>query len=348
MVVICWKQIPVYAAKCIGAFVDRYDGEVSVLRWPGNRFAATDAERYTHCRIIDVTDTDKRSLRELVGCVPDVIVSGGWGAPSFRCWMQEVKGAGGYVIAATDEAFVGKSFRQFVRKWRVKLFYSRFIDMFFLAGAGGVKQFVDYYGFPLQKTVTGLYAADPSIFYNGKPLQERPKRFIFVGHLDANKNVLPMCAAFLRAREKHNDWELVICGSGPLEKELPEKPGIVFRGPLDSESLGAQYRDARCFVLGSHFDQWGVVVHEAASCGCTLLLSNHVGARYDFSRPENAVEFDPDSEVDFERGFLRIMDMTGAEMVAAQKKSLELAKSFSPQVFADNLLRAMKNRHCTC
>ena len=53
MVVICWKQIPVYAAKFIGAFVDRYDGEVSVLRWPGDRFAATDAERYTHCRIID-------------------------------------------------------------------------------------------------------------------------------------------------------------------------------------------------------------------------------------------------------------------------------------------------------
>ena len=95
MVVICWKQIPVYAAKCIGTFVDTCDEEVIVLRWPGNRFAAEDAERYTHCQILDVSDTDRRSLVELTGKVPGAIVSGGWGAPSFRRWMKEVKSHGG-------------------------------------------------------------------------------------------------------------------------------------------------------------------------------------------------------------------------------------------------------------
>lgn len=339
MVVICWKQIPVYAAKCIGAFVDSTNEEVVVLRWPGNRFAAADAEKYTHCRIEDVTDTDSRSLVDIFGRVPEVILSGGWGAPSFRRWMREVKQKGGLVIAATDEAFVDRSFRQFLRKWRLKLLYSRYIDFFFLAGAGGIKQFVDYYGFPRSKVVTGLYAGDPRIFYNGVPLVERAKRFIFVGHLDANKNVLPMCEAFLKVHGRHPDWELEICGSGPLEKSLPDREGIVFSGPIASEDLGEKYRHSRCFVLGSHFDQWGVVVHEAASCGCMLVLSSHVGSRYDFAGEDNAVLFDPDSVTEFERALEDVVCRSKGELERGQKQSVELSERFSPAIFAKNLTR---------
>lgn len=346
MIAICWKQIPVYAAKCIGAFVDSVDEEVVVLRWPGNRFAAENAEAYTHCRIIDVTDADERSLVDILGCVPRAILSGGWGAKSFRRWMREVKGAGGLVIAATDEAFVDRSLRQFLRKWRVKILYSRMIDYFFLAGKGGVKQFVDYYGFPRSRIVTGLYAGDPNVFYDGEPLKDRPKRFIFVGHLDGNKNVLMMCEAFLRARKAHPDWELEIYGTGPLAERIPTGNGIQFHGAIQSEALGEKYRASRCFVLGSHFDQWGVVVHEAASCGCMLILSNHVGARYDFARVENAETFDPDSIEEFTRAFQRIMSKDEDALSVAQRHSVELAKAFSPRIFADNLLK-MISGSCT-
>ena len=68
-----------------------------------------------------------------------------------------------------------------------------------------------------------------------------------------------------------------------------------------------------------------------------LLLSNHVGSRYDFAMPENAVLFNPDSEGDFARGFDDVMNKSDGALLMAQKKSLELGQRFSPDKFAYNL-----------
>ena len=82
--------------------------------------------------------------------------------------------------------------------------------------------------------------------------------------------------------------------------------------------MGALYRDARCFVLGSFSDKWGVVVHEAAASGCLLLLSTAVGAHYDFARPENSALFDPASVEEFQQGFEKLMTMPEEKLDAAQ------------------------------
>ena len=92
-------------------------------------------------------------------------------------------------------------------------------------------------------------------------------------------------------------------------------------------------------MLGSHFDQWGVVVHEAASCGCMLVLSSHVGSRYDFAGEDNAVLFDPDSVTEFERALEDVVCRSKGELERGQKQSVELSERFSPAIFAKNLTR---------
>jgi glycosyltransferase involved in cell wall biosynthesis len=49
-------------------------------------------------------------------------------------------------------------------------------------------------------------------------------------------------------------------------------------GIKQGEALIEEYHDADIFVLPSRFDTYGVVVHEAASCGLPLLISRHAGA----------------------------------------------------------------------
>lgn len=353
MIVVTWSMLPIYAARSIGAFVDAIAGreEVVVLRVPTKRFPVKGAAEMTHTKVIDVASNDPRSIVDVVGEMPRVIVSGGWGHPAFMRWVKAVKGKGGMAIVCTDEPYRGNGFKEILRKWRYKLLLARHIDYMFVSGNGGVKKFAEYYGFPRDRVVTGLYAGDPKLFFNGEKITERPKRFIYVGHYDENKNVKWMCQAFAEACKRIGDcsWSLDVYGGGPIEGELKvladtlnaqfadSKP-ITINGYVNADQLGPMYRNSRCFVLGSHAEQWGVVVHEATMSGCMLLLSNHVGSRFDFSRPENCVEFDPDSLESFTAGFESIMRMDDERQIAAQNCSIELGKQFSPQVFAERLM----------
>ena len=348
MIIICWSMLPVYAARAIGAFVKMSGAEVRVLRVPSKRFSHVGTAEMTGCPVIDVESDDQRTIAEVVGDVPEVIVAGGWAHPCFMRWAKEVRKHGGQTIVTSDEAFTKKSLKQFIRKWRFRLLIAPLFDKVFVVGAGGKKHFIDYYGLSPERVFTGLYGSDPKLFFNGPPLKERPKRFIYVGHYDANKNVLPMCTAFEQAvahlGEAGAGWTLDVYGGGELESELKKRESahVHIHGFIQAEQLGPLYRDARGFVLGSFSDKWGVVVHEAAASGCLLLLSTAVGAHYDFARPENAALFDPASVEAFQQGFEKLMTMPEEKLEAAQALSVQLAQGFSPEIFAQSLMAALR------
>lgn len=345
MVVFCWRQLPIYAARCIGAFAKASGEKVVVLRVVTSRFPVKGAAEMTGGAVIDVKGDDPRSLKEIVGEMPRAIVVGGWLDPSFVRWAKEVKAAGGFAVLNSDEAFTRKSLKQFLRKWRFKLTMQRLFDKFFIVGEGGRIHFGDYWGIPESKLVRGLYAGDPILFHDGAPLKERPKKFIYVGHYDANKNVLRMCEAFEKA-VRHTgmaDWTLEVYGGGELESELKkhESANVHVHGFIQADQLGPLYRESRGFVLGSFSDKWGVVVHEAALSGCLLLLSDQVGARYDFAREENSAVFSPGDTDDFARGFEKLMRFDESQLDRAQSLTLTLAEHFSPVLFASNLIAAL-------
>lgn len=355
MIAICWQQLPIYAARAIGKFVEGTSEEVVVLRVVSARFDIKGAAEATHTKVYDVDRNDRRSLIEVVGELPDVIVTGGWASPCFTRWTREVRNAGGRTILVTDEPFIGKSFRQYIRMLRFKLVFNKLFDKIFVVGSGGVKQFQDWYGLDPKRIFTGAYGSDPSIFFNGPPLVNRPKRFLYVGHFDDNKNVMAMCEAFLAVHEQFPDWELEICGSGPLACKIGQTVGVEnwtgrtvivqgglrLNGFVPTEKLGEKYRSARVLILGSFSEKWGVVVHEAAASGCLLLLSDAVGSRYDFAAEENAVVFNPHSRAEMEEGMRRLIGFDEKQLAIAQEESVSRARRFSPTVFATNLSNAI-------
>lgn len=345
MMVFCWRQLPVYAARCIGAFAKASGEKVVVLRVVTSRFPIKGAAEMTGGTVIDVKGDDPRPLKEIVGEMPRAIVTGGWRDPSFIRWAKEVKAAGGFAVLNSDEAFTRRSLKQFLRKWRFKLTMQRLFDRFFIVGEGGRIHFGDYWGVPESRFIYGLYAGDPILFHNGLSLKDRPKKFIYVGHYDANKNVLRMCEAFELAVKRTGavDWTLEVYGGGELESELKkrESANVHIHGFIQADQLGPLYRESRGFVLGSFSDKWGVVVHEAALSGCLLLLSDQVGARYDFAREENAAVFSPDDTESFSKGFEKLMGFDEMQLERAQTLSLRLAERFSPSAFAANLMAAL-------
>lgn len=81
---------------------------------------------------------------------------------------------------------------------------------------------------------------------------------------------------------------LVIAGDGPLRQALEDEAqslGIAervrFLGFVNQTQLPAVYRSSDLLVLASEYEAFGMVVNEAMLCGCPVVVSDHVGARFD-------------------------------------------------------------------
>ena len=339
LVVVTWSGLTKYAVCCLKEYIRQTADRVVVIS-RRTRFPAKGLESSLGQPVIWVDDDDPRPLADVVGSLPKVLVASGWDSACFRRWAKEVKAAGGRTIVTPDEAWMGWSVKEMLRmvRWRVR--FNRLYDKVFCCGAGGRRLF-RFYGVSDDRISEGAYAADPTIFYDGKPLPLREKKVIYVGQLNERKNVMRMVEAFRKASESCPEWKLEIYGAGPLEETLThlaaDAGNISVRGYVQTDQLGNLYRSAQIFVLGSLQENWGVVVHEAALCGCLLLLSDQVGAAVDFATPQNSAIFNPFSVFEFTSAMERLMSFPDEEKVVGQKSSVELARKFSPAFFASQM-----------
>lgn len=323
MICFAWSGFPQYAARCIAAFVRATAEKVVVI---GTRpdVPIEGMEALVGCPVYWVDENaETHTLRELLGELPRLFVVSGWSIPSFNRFRDEVRADGGKVIAMNDGNFIF-SLKEVARALRFRLKYRRLYDAFFVPGKSG-RRLMRFYGVSDRLIVEGMYSADASVFHDGKPLGERPKRMVYVGRFNERKNVLRLCEAFLAADGPERGWILALYGCGPLEAQLPKHPAIEINAFVQPEQLGDVYRNARCFALASLEEHWGLVVHEGALSGCVLLLSGCIGAAEDFLGPHNGYTFNPLSVESMRDAMQKVFEMDDHALVAARAESLELA-----------------------
>jgi glycosyltransferase involved in cell wall biosynthesis len=116
---------------------------------------------------------------------------------------------------------------------------------------------------------------------------------LFASKLTARKR----CADLLRAFAGL-DWDslvprplLVVAGDGPEAialRELAARLGlaadVAFLGFQNQTQLPALYWASDIFVLPSDSEPWGLVVNEAMSAGCAVIVADMVGAVFDLVR----------------------------------------------------------------
>ncbi len=262
--------------------------------------------------------------------VPRVFFQSGWAYPAFNSLGDEVRSAGGKVCLLMDNNWRG-NFRQMLGAPWFRLFQRHKFDAVLVPGRSG-RRLASWYGMPDEKIFEGMYGADPRLFFNGPPLDERPKRIIFVGQYIERKGCMPLARAFASVAHLLPGWELCMYGSGPLQSAIPPHPQIKVHGFVQPEKLGALYRGARIFALPSRSEAWGLVVHEAALSGCQLLLSAAIGAAPDFATADNSGTFRPGDEEGMASAIVRLAQ--SADLRASQASSVAAATSHGPSVFA--------------
>ena len=120
-----------------------------------------------------------------------------------------------------------------------------------------------------------------------------PGKFLvlFVGRVDAGKNIPLLIQACARALKKGANLHLAVVGAGPLSKEVKAVLGknVTLTGLLPLEKLAAFYAAADCLSMVSDIEIGGLVAVEALSCGCPVLTSKLNGVARLYG-PTSAIE----------------------------------------------------------
>jgi glycosyltransferase involved in cell wall biosynthesis len=196
----------------------------------------------------------------------------------------------------------------------------------------------------------GYYSADVDYFMKlgdeaipGKRVHF-PHRFIFTGRYYSFKGIHDLWSAFIEWQaEEPNDWELWCAGTG---SETPiMHPKIKHLGFIQPEGFAPLIQQGGVFVLPSHIEPWGVVLHEFAAAGFPLIASDSVGAADAFIESgKNGYIFKAGNKDELKLLLKKIASLTSEELLNMGAYSKRKALAISPAKWAHTLMSTINKK----
>ena len=154
----------------------------------------------------------------------------------------------------------------------------------------------------------------------------------------------------LRAFAKIADMDacLVFAGDGPLRGSLESEAKSIgvservrFLGFVNQSALPEAYTASDIVVVPSSYEPFGLVVNEAMLCGCPVVVSDRVGAKFDLVREDETGYVFPCSDVGALASALRraLSDRTGLRRMGDAAR--ERMTSWSHVDYAHALVEAV-------
>jgi glycosyltransferase involved in cell wall biosynthesis len=196
-------------------------------------------------------------------------------------------------------------------------------------------------------------AALPLSFVPERALDERVRArsgqkpvFLFVGRLSEEKGVDALLDAFGEIVRRIPQARLRIVGTGPQGEALQKAThdagldhAVSFVGSLQDEALSREYFGATCMVLPSFREPWGLVVNEALSHGCPVVVSDNCGCV-----PELVIDgvtgyaFRSGDAASLHRALLKALEAF-ADTENTARACMEVIERFDPPHAASNIAR---------
>jgi glycosyltransferase involved in cell wall biosynthesis len=204
-------------------------------------------------------------------------------------------------------------------------------------------------GFGPSDVIRGGAVGDTDLFCSPPRTAEElgsRRSFLYVGRLVDHKGPDVLAAAYARYRELTDDpWDLHVVGIGPMADLLEDKPGVVMHGFVDPEAVAELMRSVSCFVLTSHIEPYGVVVHEAAACGLPILCTEFSGAAPVFvSDGVNGWQVASGDIEAWARAMLRMSRVEPSRLASMSDVSRGVAARMSPAGWALNITEEIERR----
>ncbi len=348
-VVILFTELSDYMLNMYRYWVDNSSVELYIYRKEVNQKEAPFRLdlTYPHIHTYDKGKLTKRELQQDIKDIePHMIICSGW-SDKVYLYIVSLYSVAIPTILTMDNQWRG-SFKQYIATAISKIFLLPKFSHIWIPGKPQI-EYAKRLGFGDGQILTGYYVANFSIFrqidlYTKKDFK---KRFIFVGRYREDKGILDLWSAFSRLCSKYpNDWELLCIGTGELYEQRMEHPQVKHLGFLQPIQLKEYMRDGGVFVLPSHFEPWGVVVHEFAMAGFPMILSDEVGASTQFLEDGvNGYIFEHKKIDDLIGKMKRMIVMSQEELVDMGQKSYNLSQTISEKIWADTIDRILGLAH---
>lgn len=159
-------------------------------------------------------------------------------------------------------------------------------DMVIAISQATKKDLVDILGVDASR-IEVLYQSCHPIFQKKEilelPLNSLPKEYIlYVGTVNKRKNLMGILKS-LASIPRDQQIPLIVIGKGSERylKEIKAKiksyglvDEVYFMGSVENESLKAFYQHARCTILPSFYEGFGIPIIESLFCGTPVITSN--------------------------------------------------------------------------
>ncbi len=333
---VLYRRLPDYFFRCLAVFSRLSGVEVWVVRQAPDPLSPFQLPTLPGMVLKDRNEWSSANLQEQLRGrkIVGAYVSG-WGDPLYKQMAKQLKSRSIPVILGLDNQWNG-SFRQRVAsllsRWAVRPFFSHV----WVAGSFQF-EYARRLGYDRKQILMGVYSADVDR-YSLPAAGEMARRFVYVGRMVKEKGIDLMVEAFQRLEAEGYDWPLLAIGSGPMEGLLAGSKLVEHRPFAQPDQLREEMQAGGVFLLPSHQEPWGVVVHEFAAAGYPLILSDAVGAQNAFLRPGyNGWVFaagDPDSLL----ACLKTAMSQQANLPLMGERSKALAQSITPASWAHLLI----------
>ena len=111
---------------------------------------------------------------------------------------------------------------------------------------------------------------------------------------------------------------------------------------MPPSELSKLYDQSLFFILPSTRDHWPLVVHEASSSGCFLLLSKNVGNIPELANKKNSIIFDPNTKDSIEKTLIKAMFLQDKLLVIANKESVRVASFYNYENTYQEFIKIIK------
>lgn len=169
---------------------------------------------------------------------------------------------------------------------------------------------------------------------------------LFCAKLQRWKRPADVLHAFHRANVPNS--YLVFAGEGPLRKELERDAAalgisdrIRFLGFVNQSALPEVYVSSDVMVLPSEYEPFGLVVNEAMLCGCGVIVSDCVGARFDLVKDGETGRVYPCGDINSLARCLRESLCEPSSLGMQQQAAREQIARWSPEVYVQNFVHAV-------
>jgi glycosyltransferase involved in cell wall biosynthesis len=341
-----WAPLADYSVACLRQLSLQTGIELSIIYQPGDPNVPYQEFDLTFFKTRFLyTKENESTLKDFCErLMPDVIMMSSWNYKFYMSISRQARRMGSFVISTFDGQWAA-TIRQWIGILTAPLFLKPSIDKFFVPGD---RQYTFASKLGYKNSMQGYYCANSSLF--NSDIKFGSKNFIFVGRLVSSKGIDILIEAYRKYRHTAKaPWGLIICGEGKMQNLLICEEGIQYVGFLQPHGLSEIFKQARCLILSSYFEPWGVIIHEAALSGLAIITTNKVGAATFFVRDgQNGFIVNPDSlALYYAMKLLSAADDAKLEKMSAVSKTLGLlwtTEKWSDYVY-ENILEIINTKN---